>query len=145
MNTLGKNERLSSKKDIARLLEEGRFGVTDGLKYCYAPSSGVDVNRILVSVPKKFFRRAVKRNLLKRRIRESYRTQKGLLEASGWQVINEGFNGQEIPVSQWERDHWCQRLRQADSPQTRLEKIINGGKICRRRKPRSARFALRSA
>ena len=87
MNTLGKNERLSSKKDIARLLEEGRFGMTDGLKYCYAPSSGVDVNRILVSVPKKFFRRAVRRNLLKRRIRESYRTQKGLLEASGVDVM----------------------------------------------------------
>ena len=36
----------------------------------------------MVSVPKKMFRRAVKRNLLKRRIRESYRTQKALLEGS---------------------------------------------------------------
>lgn len=32
--------------------------------------------RILVSVPKRFFKRAVKRNLLKRRIREAYRVQK---------------------------------------------------------------------
>ena len=49
----------------------------------------------------------------------------GLLEASGWQVINEGFNGQEIPVSQWERDHWCQRLRRADSPDRVL--VMLGG------------------
>ena len=33
----------------------------------------------MVSVPKKLFHRAVRRNLLKRRIRESYRTQKNLL------------------------------------------------------------------
>ena len=33
----------------------------------------------MVSVPKKLFHRAVRRNLLKRRIRESYRTQKSLL------------------------------------------------------------------
>ena len=32
--------------------------------------------RILVSVPKRFFKRAVKRNLLKRRIREAYRVRK---------------------------------------------------------------------
>ncbi len=33
----------------------------------------------MVSVPKKHFKRAVKRNLLKRRIREAYRLQKSLL------------------------------------------------------------------
>lgn len=36
-------------------------------------------SRILVSVPKKSFRRAVKRNLLKRRMREAYRLQKELI------------------------------------------------------------------
>lgn len=36
-------------------------------------------SRIVVSVPKRSFKRAVKRNLLKRRIRESYRRQKALL------------------------------------------------------------------
>ena len=40
----------------------------------------------------------------------------GLLEAAGWQVRNEGFNGQEIPTAQWEQDHWCDRLRLAGSP-----------------------------
>lgn len=38
--------------------------------------NGADCNRIMVSVPKKLFKRAVKRNLLKRRIRESWRRQK---------------------------------------------------------------------
>ena len=44
-----------------------------------APS--VDEAQILISVPKKYFKRAVKRNLLKRRIREAWRLQKDLLLA----------------------------------------------------------------
>ena len=44
------------------------------------PEDGVSASnlpgRILVSVPKRCFKRAVKRNLLKRRIREAYRVQK---------------------------------------------------------------------
>ena len=40
-----------------------------------------DASRIVVSVPKRLFKRAVKRNLLKRRIREAYRRQKSLISA----------------------------------------------------------------
>ena len=37
----------------------------------------------MISVPKKMFKRAVKRNLLKRRIRECWRKQKHLLSTTG--------------------------------------------------------------
>ena len=46
-----------------------------------ASLSHADASRIVVSVPKRLFKRAVKRNLLKRRIREAYRHQKGLISA----------------------------------------------------------------
>lgn len=42
----------------------------------------------MVSVPKKMFKRAVKRNLLKRRIRESWRKQKHALAGlSGYDIL----------------------------------------------------------
>ena len=75
--TLSKSERLCGKKAIAELIERGKGGSAGCLRYKFL--SGTGVSRILVSVPKRFFKRAVKRNLLKRRIRESYRLQKDLL------------------------------------------------------------------
>lgn len=80
--SLSKSERLSGKTALARLLNEGRWGATAHLKYCWTAGEG-SLNRLLVSVPKKLFKRAVKRNLLKRRLRESYRLQKELLTGTG--------------------------------------------------------------
>ena len=80
--TLGKEERLSCKNDLDRLFSEGRYGTARNLRYCYRCGNGLSFNRIVVSVPKKCFKRAVKRNLLKRRIREAYRLNKYRLEAS---------------------------------------------------------------
>lgn len=65
------------------LLAKGRHGSVPGLRYLCMPGTGADVDRIMVSVPKKLFKRAVKRNLLKRRIRESWRKQKHLLNVDG--------------------------------------------------------------
>lgn len=82
-NTLPKKERLCGKTSISKLLAKGKHGSVPGIRYqcLYGTDSGV--NRILVSVSKKFFKRAVKRNLLKRRIRESWRRQKHLLNLEG--------------------------------------------------------------
>lgn len=87
-NTLSKQERLHSKNDISTLLDKGRFGdVGGGMRYCFLSGTGSGLNRMMVSVPKKNFKRAVKRNLLKRRIRESFRRQKYSLENTGTDIL----------------------------------------------------------
>ena len=75
-NTLPKEERLCGKTGISHLLAKGRHGNVPNMRYLCLKDNGKEFNRIMVSVPKKLFKRAVKRNLLKRRIRESYRRQK---------------------------------------------------------------------
>jgi ribonuclease P protein component len=82
--TLPKTERLCGKKPVAALMDRGKGGVSGCLRYRFLRREGPEADapaRILVSVPKRNFKRAVKRNLLKRRVRESYRLQKQLLPA----------------------------------------------------------------
>ena len=67
---------MCGKRGIDRLLAHGRHGNVGALRYRYLSDNGEENSRILVSVPKKLFKRAVKRNLLKRRIRESWRRLK---------------------------------------------------------------------
>ena len=78
--TLPKSERLCGKTAIAGLMDHGKGGTAGCLRYKFLPREETP-SRILVSVPKRSFKRAVKRNILKRRMRESYRLQKQLLPA----------------------------------------------------------------
>ena len=79
-NTLPKKERLCGKTGIEKLLAKGRHGNMSELRYIFLTGTEKPYNRILISVPKKLFKRAVKRNLLKRRIRECWRKQKHSLK-----------------------------------------------------------------
>ena len=85
--TLPKEERLSGKTAIAALTGKGRWDHTAHLRCCCLSETGTGLNRIMVSVPKRLFKRAVKRNLLKRRMREAYRLQKDLLPAPGHDIL----------------------------------------------------------
>ena len=82
-HTLPKEERLCGKTSVSALISDGKWGTTEHLRFCWAAGRDTGRNRLMVSVPKKFFKRAVRRNLLKRRLREAYRLQKERLEASG--------------------------------------------------------------
>ena len=86
-HTLPKKERLCGKTGISKLLADGKHGNIPGFRFCYLTENQLDYNRIMVSVPKKIFKRAVKRNLLKRRIRESWRLQKETLNATGVDIL----------------------------------------------------------
>ena len=79
--TFKKEERVSLQKEIDLLFGEGVSFISYPLRVIYVekkPLSGVDTS-ILVSVSKKKFKQAVKRNRLKRLIRESYRLNKKTL------------------------------------------------------------------
>lgn len=78
------------------LLAKGKFTSVPGMRYIFRKETGNDVDRIMVSVPKKLFKRAVKRNLLKRRIRESYRKQKHNLTIEGGLDVLFTYNTKEI-------------------------------------------------
>ena len=79
MYGLPKAERLCSRKQIAGLMEEGSvlFHFPFKIFFALQPAvAGEPCCRMTVSVPKRNFKRAVKRNLLKRRIREAFRLNK---------------------------------------------------------------------
>lgn len=103
--TLTRAERLRSLKVIRRLFEEGRSGFVYPFRYLWLAdedegtteieeasateivgasttevvSGGVEV---LFSVPKRFLKRANKRNLVRRRAKEAYRLGKGEIVAA---------------------------------------------------------------
>ena len=82
--TLGKKERLNSKTLIERLFLGGSKSFPAfPLRVVYMSVEPVEEDMeaasILISVPKKRCKRAVKRNLVKRQVREAYRKNKHLL------------------------------------------------------------------
>lgn len=75
--TLPKSERLAARSDIGRLFTCGEAFLVYPVKCtCLFRPDGAADNRMMVIVPKRNYKRAVDRNLLKRRMREAYRQNK---------------------------------------------------------------------
>lgn len=79
--TFRKEERLCSRKAIDRLFNGGgsRSMAAFPLRMVYLKEASEDEKqavKLLISVPKRCFKRAVKRNRVKRQIREAYRKNK---------------------------------------------------------------------
>jgi ribonuclease P protein component len=81
MGTLSfpKSERLYKKKDIQELFDKGSSFYLYPFKVIIQKPADLDTNQVLFSVSKKNFKKAVDRNLIKRRMREAYRLNKAAL------------------------------------------------------------------
>ena len=81
-NALPKCERLCSLRALRRLFEEGRSGFVYPFRYTYLTEESTSPSvEVLFSVPKRNHKRANKRNLLKRRMREAYRLSNAELKS----------------------------------------------------------------
>ncbi len=79
--TFPKKEKLKSKKLIDRLFAEGKAMTSYPIKLIYIQTGAMEKVRFQtgVTVPKKKFKSAVKRNRIKRLLREAYRLNKPIL------------------------------------------------------------------
>jgi ribonuclease P protein component len=101
-HTLGKIEKLKSKKRIQQLFEEGSPVAVPSLKLLYLPVEDPAAGKFKVAfaVPKKNFKSAVDRNKIKRLLREAYRLNKEIIfnNIEGNYAFLILYLGNEIPA-----------------------------------------------
>lgn len=138
-NTLRKAERLNKKKIIERLFAPGShsFSVFP-LRVVYLPIENTESTvSILISVSKRRFKRAVKRNRIKRQIREAYRKNKHEL-----QTLLEGKQSQMAVAFLYLSDQIIESKKIEDKVRIALSRItenINAtSPVLRRAKEESA-------
>ncbi len=120
-NTLPKSERLHSKKLIDELFAGGHSKSMSAfpLRVVYmreAPrhdtmahhdepqdNAGNNPSQMLISVPKRCFRRANKRNLVKRQVREAYRKNKHIIDGLNTSMAFVWLDGKLYPTEEVEK------------------------------------------
>ncbi|RZK50196.1 MAG: ribonuclease P protein component [Pedobacter sp.] len=104
MKTFRKEERLCSKKHLDLLFKNGSSFLLYPLRFTYLQVNDIKQvpAQVVISVSKKRFKRAVDRNLLKRRIKEAYRLEKqalfyqGLSESTSLVLLSIQYIGKDI-------------------------------------------------
>lgn len=94
MYGLSKEEKLCSRKKIEKLFAEGKSFVQFPLRVVYRiyeKNTDNDLPQFFISVPKRKFKKAVKRVWLRRRIREAYRLNKNIISHTGNKNIDMAF------------------------------------------------------
>ncbi|MBO7470915.1 MAG: ribonuclease P protein component [Bacteroidaceae bacterium] len=100
LHTLRKEERLCSRKALEELFSGSHQSVSAFPLRAVYMANEVGLTRIMVSVSKRYFKRAVKRNRIKRQIREAYRMQKDLLQPlnGGLDIAFLWTSNEELPT-----------------------------------------------
>ena len=120
--TFSKEERLCSKKLIERLFAGGnRSFPAFPLRVVYMPLS-VDENptdvSILISISKKRFKHAVKRNQVKRQVREAYRLNK--------HILIDSLKAQESPKKMALAFIWLDnKIHSTDEVEYKVKKLLH--------------------
>lgn len=100
--TLGKKERLKSRKALEALFRSGRTIQQPLLRMTYRPVTDSGI-RFGVGVSARHFKKATDRNRIKRLVREGWRLQKGFLRsglsgsAPGLDIFFT-YQGKQLPV-----------------------------------------------
>ena len=96
VNGYPSHEKLKRKSDIDLLFKKGKWFSVDNIRIIHLKSSEkypIESHKIGVSVSKKYFKKAVDRNRIKRLLRESYRLHKS--------VYFEAFGGKSLAMLFW--------------------------------------------
>ena len=84
LNTFPKHSKLCGQLRIAQLYKEGKRFVVWPLRVTWQPTEGE--TQVLIWAPKSLFKRAVKRNRIRRLMREAYRLNQDLLGEQHYRI-----------------------------------------------------------
>ena len=114
--TFRKEERLSKDKLIQELFDKGSSFYLFPFKVFFMPNPDESAlfHQIVISVSKRNFKRAVDRNLIKRRIREAYRLNKELLPIRNKLLIAYIYSVKDILSSAQIQERLVKTFRKLD-------------------------------
>ena len=114
--TFRKEERLSKDKLIQELFDKGSSFYLFPFKVFFMPNpdEAASFHQVVISVSKRNFKRAVDRNLVKRRIREAYRLNKESLPVRKKLLIAYIYSVKDILPSAQIKERLVKTFRKLD-------------------------------